>query len=183
MRDRAVELSARWLARRRLLPDDGSFLVVAAQKARDWTADRRRKSCLKLHPTAVSLADALLQLPRDKWRPALRLRRDELLCSAWDDDPRTERSITRAPGLTLRQIGLARDRALEAVLLKTAAGNVVGKPGACLRCRAAHATTAHLRSCRGCDFSSLLAEGDLLIAATGLARGPPALQRGALLRG
>ena len=58
---------------------------------------------------------AAVECPQEDVRPAmdmevaLCIRREELIRTARDDDPLPERTVTRAPRLTVHRIGFARD--------------------------------------------------------------------------
>ena len=93
----------------------------------------------------------------------------------WDACATLRSTMAREPGLTLRQIGLTSDRALEMVLLRVATRTLFGKPIICCKCRSALASWAHVTSCLF-DFGQMLANGSLLhVPSESLMHSNPAL--------
>jgi hypothetical protein len=167
VRARGIELSARWLLRRSLLPEDGSFTLQCAQAHRE-TAGNRHRSCLRVRPEAVALAESALPCPPRDRKMIFVAFRSSILFHEWDACATLRSTMAREPGLTLRQIGLTSDRALEMVLLRVATRTLFGKPIICCKCRSALASWAHVTSCLF-DFGQMLANGSLLACCLGVA--------------
>jgi Reverse transcriptase (RNA-dependent DNA polymerase) len=170
MRERAIELSARWTARRRLLPDDGTFMVQTAQAERDSREGKRHHSCLRMNPEACELADRLEETRVSKWRETILARRGWISKQQWEASPALQQHQASSPGLTLRQIGLSLDRSIEMVLLRLASGSLHGATKQCRRCNAPRVTARHLRECLGSDFAVNIAHGELLTGSLTAAR-------------